>query len=308
MASNQDSMEAESEEIIEETSDEEEVVKKKPKLGTDDSDKPKQRRAVFWAMTFQTEYIMQCDIEEVYNRNHNIEYYIISQPHETCNNKNKPEHFHSFVKAKKAIRMSNFPDHIFHPYKTFCRPLEKQDKKNIHHAAACYVKYIKAKGPNYHEYGVMPKEIRKYYNEAKDVNMDRRRKDRRDVMRDIWQDIKAGQKRRVILDKYPDMHSDVKSLWMSREPPRRVSDTECIFLTGPTGVGKSTVVRHCMEIIKEKHDIDYHFEGQGVQKWMQGFIGDEEILVIDDPTMTGQDVERMGENSQMLKSLISPGL
>ena len=78
-------------------------------------------------------------------------------------------------------------------------------------------------------------------------------------------------------------------------------ETYCLYIWGPTGVGKTTNLKRVLNFIRDQFDITYYFKLGGLSKFFNGYQFDD-IIVIDDPVEPTRDTN---EQVQMFKSIIN---
>ena len=78
-------------------------------------------------------------------------------------------------------------------------------------------------------------------------------------------------------------------------------ETYCLYIWGPTGVGKTTNLKRVLNFMREQFDITYYFKLGGLSKFFNGYNFDD-IIVIDDPV---EPTAQSNEQVQMFKSVIN---
>ena len=81
----------------------------------------------------------------------------------------------------------------------------------------------------------------------------------------------------------------------------RHKETYCLYIWGPTGVGKTTGLKRVLNFMRDQFDITYYFKLGGLSKFFNGYQFDD-IIVIDDPV---EPTNESNEQVQMFKSLIN---
>ena len=83
--------------------------------------------------------------------------------------------------------------------------------------------------------------------------------------------------------------------------PRKYDDSICLYIHGPTGVGKTTNLTRVLNHVREHLGITYYFKVGGLSKFFNGYDFND-IVVIDDPVEPGKDSE---DQVQMFKTIIN---
>lgn len=105
-----------------------------------------------------------------------------------------------------------------------------------------------------------------------------------------------------IIVEYPAMYATIAKLMMQR--PRRMIKTSVLYLWGPTGVGKTTMVFRVLKTLAREGLIDYYSKGGGLKKYWDGY-DNQPIAWIDDPVSPEEC--RDSESIQQLKNVMSVG-
>lgn len=120
-----------------------------------------------------------------------------------------------------------------------------------------------------------------------------------DVILDL---VKQGKRMSEIVALYSSMHTTVAKLMQYR--PRRQEQTQLLYLWGPSGIGKTTMVYRVLKTIQEMGLCDYFSKGGGLKKYWDGY-DNQPITWIDDPV--APDSNKDSESVQQLKNVISTG-
>lgn len=105
-----------------------------------------------------------------------------------------------------------------------------------------------------------------------------------------------------ILVEFPAMYSTIAKLMLQR--PRRVLKTNVLYLWGPTGAGKTTMVYRVLSALAQRNMCDYYSKGGGLRKFWDGY-DNQPIAWIDDPVTPDIGVE--SDSIQQLKNVMSIG-
>ena len=128
---------------------------------------------------------------------------------------------------------------------------------------------------------------------------------KRNLSEEIKQKILSGRKMKSLCMEYPHMVSRIGPLMMMR--PRKYVETDCLYIHGPSGIGKTTMMKRITEVVKT-----YHYENEpitvynklgGFSKWWDGY-DNQEIVIIDDPSNFSSKMA--DEQIQQLKTVLSP--
>ena len=118
----------------------------------------------------------------------------------------------------------------------------------------------------------------------------------------ILQRIRTGHRMSEILLEFPPMYSTIAKLMLQR--PRRVLKTNVLYLWGPTGAGKTTMVYRVLSGLAQRNLCDYYSKGGGLRKFWDGY-DNQPIAWIDDPV--SPQFENDSDAIQQLKNVMSVG-
>lgn len=150
-----------------------------------------------------------------------------------------------------------------------------------------YLAYIEKKGPLLHEQGERPGRTAAPRTNNSAVILER---------------IRTGHRMSEILLEFPAMYSTIAKLMLQR--PRRVLKTNVLYLWGPTGAGKTTMVYRVLSALAQRNICDYYSKGGGLRKFWDGY-DNQPISWIDDPVSPEPGVET--DSIQQLKNVMSIG-
>ena len=114
--------------------------------------------------------------------------------------------------------------------------------------------------------------------------------------------IKEGYRASEIIVEYPAMYATIAKLMLKRL--RRVIRTNVLYLYGPTGVGKTSLVFRVLKTLARLNMCDYFTKGGGLKKFWDGY-DNQPIAWIDDPVSPNEGKDR--ESIQQLKNVMSVG-
>lgn len=152
---------------------------------------------------------------------------------------------------------------------------------------ARYLAYIEKKGPLLHEQGERP---------------GRNNPPRTNNSAVILERIRTGHRMSEILLEFPSMYTTIAKLMLQR--PRRVLKTNVLYLWGPTGAGKTTMVYRVLSALAQRNICDYYSKGGGLRKFWDGY-DNQPISWIDDPVSPEPGIET--DSIQQLKNVMSIG-
>ena len=93
--------------------------------------------------------------------------------------------------------------------------------------------------------------------------------------------VKEGCKRSELVIKFPTMIRQIRDA-MEFRPPRSFK-THCIYVHGPTGVGKTTAIQAALNYCADNHGVLTYHKLSGFNKFWDGY-DNQEVVSIDDPT------------------------
>ena len=114
--------------------------------------------------------------------------------------------------------------------------------------------------------------------------------------------IKAGERSSKIVAMFPSMLPQIMKL-MRYRPPRQ-HKTQCLYIYGPTGLGKTTCIDRCLTTFQKIFKIDYYKKLRGLSKFWDSY-DNEPIVYIDDPVKA--NVQYNEDDVQGLKNILSSG-
>ena len=169
------------------------------------------------------------------------------------------------------------------------RPLRMMGAvKNLSQAAANYMKYLKKHVPLSSQHGVLPTEQEPLpRSRTSDV---------------ILEMVKKGERMSVIVPQHPTQYNVVAKMMQYRL--RRIIKTKILYLYGPTGVGKTTMIWRCLSTLQNLGIVDYFSKGGGLKRFWDGY-DNQPICWIDDPV--SPQPQRNNEDVQQLKNVMSTG-
>ena len=115
--------------------------------------------------------------------------------------------------------------------------------------------------------------------------------------------VKQGYRRSQLEEKYPAMTSTIAKLMTHR--PTRDFETQCLYVWGPPGTGKSTTIHKVLQAFKKiDWRADYYPKMGALKKFWDGY-DNQPFVFIDDP---GQfNVRFSDEDTAAFKNVISTG-
>ena len=173
------------------------------------------------------------------------------------------------------------------------RPL-KQFQGSMTEALRRWMKYLKNKGDQFTEIG---EKGRSHHSAEKVVPQLQRSKS--SIIMDM---VKRGMRSSSIVSQFPSMYPQIMKL-MRYRPPRQ-HKTQCLYVYGPTGLGKTTCIDRCLTAFKEQFNIDYYKKLRGLSKFWDSY-DNEPIVYIDDPVKA--NVQYNEDDVQGLKNILSSG-
>ena len=92
--------------------------------------------------------------------------------------------------------------------------------------------------------------------------------------------VKNGHRSSEIIAQFTSMYTQILKLMRFRPP--RTHKTQCLYIYGPTGLGKSTTIDRCLTSLQTTYKIDYYKKLRGLSKFWDSY-DNEQIVYIDDP-------------------------
>lgn len=200
-------------------------------------------------------------------------------------------HRHWLVQFPHTKTRAVFPKSIL----TNCwvNAFKKRDNMTLNQCLQRYIKYIKAKGPDWILKG------QPFPQETMELHV----KDKRTKSEIIYNEILNGKRMSYLCALYPQMYSSIVKLMRFR--PARQHRTDLVYYWGEPGVGKTTnIMRVLQSIYKLYPEVDYYCKLGGIDRWFDGY-DNQKIVYIDDPIAV--NVSRNEESVQRLKNVISTG-
>ena len=152
------------------------------------------------------------------------------------------------------------------------RPIESRGGNTHAEAVQNYVKYIKAKGPNWIIWGAVPEETTTSL-QSRDKNVLRKM--------EIRELILSGARRTSLIAQFPSMVQVIGKL-MELRPPR-MHETDCLYIYGQTGHGKTTAVLQTLNTMQRLYPkLCYYSKSGGLTKYFDGY-DNQPIVWMDDP-------------------------
>lgn len=118
-----------------------------------------------------------------------------------------------------------------------------------------------------------------------------------DIIRDR---MMRGAKRLTLLADFPSQHKVIKDL-MELHPIEH-EYTDCVYIFGGTGAGKTTTVKRVLEYFENNWGITSYAKMGGLSKFYDGYNW-QDIILIDDPI--APDAKQNADQIQAFKTLIN---
>ena len=170
----------------------------------------------------------------------------------------------------------------------------KQYQGSMTEALRRYMRYIKMKGPQWTEMG----EKGRLHLSAEKV-VPQLKKSNSAVILDL---VKAGKRSSEIVLQFPSMYPQIMKLMRYR--PLRQHKTQCLYIWGPTGMGKTTTIDRCLTSLQTLYNIDYYKKLRGLSKFWDSY-DNEPIVYVDDPVKA--NINYNEDDVQGLKNILSTG-
>ena len=90
---------------------------------------------------------------------------------------------------------------------------------------------------------------------------------------------------------------------MRYRPPRQ-HKTQCLYVWGSTGMGKTTTIDRCLTSLNKLYNIDYYKKLRGLSKFWDSY-DNEPIVYVDDPVKA--NINYNEDDVQGLKNILSTG-
>lgn len=226
-----------------------------------------------WAITLWTDTITRENFLLKMKKRKEVICILISQEHLGGKHSKCGERKHYRVYIKLSLSR---PKEIFG--KDIClrhwvRPIESRGGNTHAEAVQNYVKYIKAKGPNWIIWGAVPEETTTSL-QSRDKNVLRK-------MEEIRELILSGARRTSLIAQFPSMVQVIGKL-MELRPPR-MHETDCLYIYGQTGHGKTTAVLQTLNTMQRLYPkLCYYSKSGGLTKYFDGY-DNQPIVWMDDP-------------------------
>ena len=118
-----------------------------------------------------------------------------------------------------------------------------------------------------------------------------------DIIRDR---ILKGESRLKLVNAFPHMSRTIKDC-LELHPVKYI-ETDCMYLFGGTGAGKTTTCKRVLNYFKQKHNLGYYSKMGGLSKFFDGYDW-QPIILIDDPVTP--DASANTEQIQMFKTIVN---
>ena len=220
------------------------------------------------------------------------------------------EHYHALITFKVLKPRSwvgIFGTELCNMWVRALRPYHQETQRK---ATANYARYCVKEGEAIYEFNT-PKEWTGRLNtedrlhidhnidkaEEEEVQVPARKKTKTtDIIRDR---IEMGATPKDLYHDFPGCVKIINDLMPLHKLNHK--ETYCLYIWGPTGVGKTTGLKRVLNFIRDQFDITYYFKLGGLSKFFNGYQFDD-IIVIDDPV---EPTHETNEQVQMFKSLIN---
>lgn len=188
------------------------------------------------------------------------------------------------------------------------RPYHNESQRN---ATANYARYCTKEGDAIYEYntprewsnGRINSEDRVHIDnnmedaDEEEIQMPARKKTKTsDIIRDR---IEGGATPKQLYHDFPGCVKMVNDLLPLHKTLHK--ETYCLYIWGPTGVGKTTGLKRVLNFLKEQFDITHYYKMGGLSKFFNGYQFDD-IVIIDDPVEPGSNDN---DQVQMFKAIIN---
>lgn len=201
---------------------------------------------------------------------------------------NADPHTHWLVKFKTSQRKSVFPG----PLKLQCwiKELVTYGNDTLTDAIKKYVNYLKAKGPNWKEWGHILKKQKETARKKTEI---------------IYEEIIKGTRFSKLCATYPMCMPQIARLMRFR--PAREHRTDILYIHGPPGTGKTTTTLRVLKSIRTLYpELDFYCKLGGLDRWFDGY-DNQPIVYIDDPVCSNATKSGDESNVQRLKNIMSTG-
>lgn len=214
------------------------------------------------------------------------------------------EHWHAIIVYDHARARSTFAQLFQQEIKNmWLRPLEVVGKESYLQAQRNFAKYACKDGKPVYQRGFHPFEIAQTPNAEvvlpteETTEPDPPKKTKTSDI--IKEKVLQGASMHELVSQFPGCVNQVRQLIQLH--PRRYDDSICLYVHGPTGVGKTTNLTRVLNHIREHLGITYYFKVGGLSKFFNGYDF-QDIVIIDDPVEPGKDSE---DQVQMFKTIIN---
>ena len=203
------------------------------------------------------------------------------------------------------------------------RPLEPKGGKTISESKHNYLKYCVKEGQAIYSKGTLPRDLYsetinlecgetlqvrdndnwvfQWLEREPSIEVNPRAPKKQTKTSDIIKDqIINGAKRLELTKKFPQMARTIKDCLELH--PVKYQSTDCMYLFGPTGAGKTTTTKRVLDYFRDVHGINYYSKMGGLSKFFDGYDW-QPIILIDDPI--APDAKQNGEQIQMFKTIIN---
>ena len=180
----------------------------------------------------------------------------LGQRHSKCGDR---QHFHVYVRLNISRPLERFRKDIY--LKHWVRPIESRGGNTHAEAVENYVRYIKTKGNDWIQWGQEPQRTSAL--QSRDTNTLKKTEQIREM-------ILSGARRTSLIAQFPTMTQVIGKL-MELRPPR-MHETDCLYIYGPTGHGKTTAVLQTLNTVQKLYPkLCYYSKSGGLTKYFDGY-------------------------------------
>ena len=201
----------------------------------------------------------------------------MGQRHSKCGDR---QHFHVYVRLSMSRPLEMFGRDIY--LKHWVRPIESRGGNTHAEAVENYVRYIKAKGDDWIQWGDFQQSTTSL--QSRDQNTLKKTEQIREM-------IISGARRTSLIAQFPTMTQVIGKL-MELRPPR-MHETDCLYIYVPTGHGKTTAVLQTLNTVQKLYPkLCYYSKSGGLTKYFDGY-DNQPIVWMDDPCPIEQRTQEM---------------